>query len=420
MNLGKRVWAIVVMWALACLTAPAFGQSPAPDWESEARRYINAQDWTNALRIVDEQIAHHPQDMDIHAWRARILTWSGKLAEADAEYQHIVKVSANDPDVWLGISSLYMREGRTSDALTAINRAIELDPKRADLHEARARVLRALGETKEARSEFLAALDIDPGNNDARAGLITVPTQTKQQLRFGQETDLLSYTSAYNDQFATLTSQWTPRWATSVAGDFYERGGINAGKFIGGVTGSLPHWGALTIGGAVGDDNGVIPKGEAFFELDHAMTISETAFVRGLEFTYGQHWYWYQGAHILTLTGTGLVYLPREWTWSSSLIGARSGFTGTGTEWRPSGVSRLGFPLLHRGYQSLSGNVFFAVGNETFAEVDQIGSFASQTYGGGLRYQFSPRQDVTGWASFQQRTQNRADTNFGMSYGIRF
>lgn len=420
MTSRARISVIAAMWSVAWLTAPVSRQANVPDWQSEARRYADAQDWTDALRVVDEQIALHPEDMDIHAWRARILTWSGKLSEAEDEYQRIVKVSKNDPDIWLGISSLDLREGRTHEALSAINRAIELDPKRADLHEARARVLRSLGETKEARSEFLSALDLDPASTDARAGLLTVRGEAKQQLRFGQETDLLSYTSAYNDQFVTLVSQWTPRWTTSVAGDFYERGGINAGKFIGGVTGSLPHWGGLTIGGAVGDDNGVIPKGEAFFELDHGNTISETAFVRGLEFTYGQHWYWYQGAHILTLTGTGLVYLPRDWTWSLSLIGARSGFTGTGTEWRPSSVSRLGFPLVHKGVQSLSGNVFFAVGAETFAEVDQIGSFASQTYGGGLRYQFSPRQDVTGWASFQQRTQNRADTNFGMSYGIRF
>jgi hypothetical protein len=68
----------------------------------------------------------------------------------------------------------------------------------------------------------------------------------------------------------------------------------------------------------------------------------------------------------------------------------------------------------------LSGNVFFAVGTENFAQIDQIGSFASQTYGGGLRFQVTARQDVTGYGSYQKRTQGRTDTAFGVSYGIHF
>ena len=53
-------------------------------------------------------------------------------------------------------------------------------------------------------------------------------------------------------------------------------------------------------------------------------------------------------------------------------------------------------------------------------QVDQIGRFASQTYGGGLRFQFTARQDITGYAAYQKRTQDRNDTSFGLSYGIHF
>jgi hypothetical protein len=99
----------------------------------------------------------------------------------------------------------------------------------------------------------------------------------------------------------------------------------------------------------------------------------------------------------------------------------RNSFPGLPVDWIPSGTSRLTFPLQHwSGGRALSGNVFFAVGSEDFALIDQIGSFASQTYGGGLRFQVSDRQDVTGYSAFQQRTQNRADTTFGLSYGIHF
>ena len=81
----------------------------------------------------------------------------------------------------------------------------------------------------------------------------------------------------------SLVSKWTPQWTTSVAGSFYQRDSIDAGEFVGSVTRTQPHWGALTVGGATGHDNGVIPETEAFFNLDHGFKISEDKPIRGLE-----------------------------------------------------------------------------------------------------------------------------------------
>jgi len=154
--------------------------------------------------------------------------------------------------------------------------------------------------------------------------------------------------------------------------------------------------------------------------LDHGWTARDARVFRGLELAYGQHWYWYQAARILTLNSTAIIYFPRDWSFSLAATEARSAFSGTGVEWRPSGSTRLGFPLRTWGAAQLSGSVFFAVGTENFARSDQIGSFASQTYGGGFRFRFSSRQDVTFASSYQRRTQGRTDTYSGLSYGIRF
>jgi tetratricopeptide (TPR) repeat protein len=384
------------------------------------RKCAEAQDWKAALRIVNEEIARAPQDMDLRAWRARVMTWSGQLAEAEKEYLEILKVSQTDPDNWMGLGIVYLREGRVEDALRALDRAVELDPKRADLRAARARTLRARGERNEARMEFQKALNLDPTSMEARAGLISVRGEPRHEMRFGQDNDLFNFTSANHDGWVSLASQWTPHWSTSFAGSFYERAGIRAGKFSGAVTGRVPRWGALTAGGAAGHDNAVIPKSEVFFDINHGWKVSETNFLRAVEFVYGQHWYWYQASRILTLNGTTIVYFPPDFTLSLGATGVRSTFSGTGAEWRPSGITRLGFPLANWGERRLSGSAFFAVGTEDFARIDQIGRFASQTYGGGLRFQITPRQDVTGYASYQKRTQDRTDTSFGLSYGIHF
>jgi tetratricopeptide (TPR) repeat protein len=413
--------AFLVLLALALLCVSSVqAQSPTPDWQAQVRKYAEAKDWDSALRVLQQEIARAPQDMDLRAWRARVLAWSGKFPEAETEYREILKVSSKDPDNWMGLASVYLREGKISEARQAINAAEELDPKRPDIHAARARILRAAGQQKEAQSEFQWALHLDPASTEARAGLVSVRRGAQHELRFGDDNDLLSYSADFHEEFVSVVSQWTSHWTTSAAGNFYQRSGAEAGKFTGSITRRQSKLGALTIGGAVGHDNAVIPKSEAFFDLDHGWKTGETSFVRGLEFSYAQHWYWYQAARILTLNGTTLVYLPQDWTFTLAATGARSAFSGTGAAWKPSGLGRLGFPLARWGDRRLSGNLSFAAGTENFAIVDQIGGFASQTYGGGLRLQITSRQDVNGFAGFQKRTQNRTDTTFGLSYGIHF
>jgi tetratricopeptide (TPR) repeat protein len=411
---------VTIVAAVLLLATSVAAQSEAPEWQVRVRKYTESQDWAAALWIVERQIAGSPQDADLWAWRARILTWSGRLDEAEAECLKILKVSRKDPDVWLGLANVYLREGKNVEALRALDSAVELDPQRADLHAARGRALRATGQGREARQEFQKALVADPASNEALLGMKSFEDETKHELRFGEENDLFNFTGPNHDEWVSLTSRWNPRWTTSLAANTYQRGGVEAGKFVGGITARMPAWGALTVGGATGHDNGVIPKSEAFFDVDRGWRSSGAGAVRGVEVDYGQHWYWYQAARILTLTGTAIVYFPREWTLTLAATDARSAFSGAGAEWRPSGASRIGFPLARWAGKRLSGNLFFAAGTEDFAQVDQIGSFASQTYGGGLRFQLTAKQDITSYASYQKRTQNRTDTNFGFSYGIHF
>lgn len=406
--------------ALLLAVSPSDGWSQVPAWQAQVRKYAEAKDWDSAMRLVDQEIARAPQDMDVRAWRARVLAWSGRLQEAEKEYLEILKVSPTDPDNWMGLAGVFLHEGKLPEAQQAISTAEELDPKRSDIHATRARILRAEGQRNEAQSEFQSALYFDPESAEAHEGLVSVRRSAQHELRFGQDNDLLSYSAGFHDEWMSLVSQWTSHWTTNVAGDFYRRSGSEAGKFVGSITRRQSGWGALTAGGAIGHDNAVIPKSEAFFDLDHGWKTGESGLVRGVEISYEQHWYWYQSARILSLTGTTLVYLPQNWSFTVGTTGSRSAFSGTNAEWRPSGMARLGFPLAQWGDRRLSGNVSFAAGTENFAIVDQIGSFASQTYGGALRLQISDRQDLTGFGGYQRRTQNRTDTTFGVSYGIHF
>lgn len=417
---SARTPALALGLVTILFVARAAAQDRPTDWQTQVRTYCNANDWLSAIKVLEQQIAQAPDDTDLKAWRARVLVWSGKLTEAEQEYLAILKISANDPDVWAGLANVYAREGKNNEALLALDRAVQLDPQRTDLHASRARAMRDVGKRSASRAEFEKALTVDPTSIEARAGLRSLRSEPRSELRLGNETDFLSYSSANHGSWASLATRWTALWGTGVGFGAYQRGGVIAEKFTASATAHLRSLGALTAGGAVGHDLTVIPKSEAFFDLDRGWKMGEATAFRGLELDYGQHWYWYQAARILTLSGTAVIYFPREWSFSLAATGARSAFSGTGAEWRPSGSTRLVFPLAGSKTSQLSGNIFFAAGTENFASADQIGRFASQTYGGGLRFRFAERHDIACNASFQRRTQNRTDTYLALSYGIHF
>lgn len=409
-----------VIIGILLLRACAQTQESTTPWQQQVRRYAQAKDWTGAMTVIDREIDRAPQDMDVRAWRARILTWSGNLADAKREYLEILAIAPNDPEDWFGLANVYFRQGRQADALQALNRAVELDPNRADIRAARAAALGAAGFHDEAKLEIQRALHLDPENQELRTAAESLRGETKHEVRVGVNTDLFNFADANHDGGVTITSGWTPHWGTTLAMAGYDRGGIGADKLVLGATTKSRTWGALTVGGAVGHDNGVIPRHEGFFEYDHGFGLHRTAFLHGLEIVYAQHWYWYATARILTINETTLFYLPRDWTWSLGITGAQSEFYATGSEWRPSGMTRVGFPVASLKGHRLGGSVFFAVGTEDFAQVDQIGRFSSRTYGGSLRLQLTPLQDITGFAAYQSRSQDRTESSFGFTYGIRF
>jgi|ERR1700674_602899 len=416
---GRVFIAFALAW-LAATSSAVRAQEKDSGWRAEVRKQAEAHDWAVALQIVDGELARVPNDLEVLAWRARLLLWSGSVEDAERSFRELTIRERRDPDLFLGLANALAREGRWEESLQALNRATEIDPNRADLRAARGRTLRAMNRADEAREEFSRALALDPGNEEAKQGLLSVRRELKNELRFGWDTDRFNYTGAYEGEWVSLTTRWNEHWGSSLAGNFFQRINTGAGKFVASATARSVHWGALSAGGATARDNGIIPNHEIFFSYDRGWRVSETSFLRGVEMEYGQHWYAYTAARIFTLNGAATIYLPREWSWFINVTGARSHFSGLSPGWRPSGVTRLSFPLVRRKEGFAGGSVFFAAGTEQFALVDQLGSFASHTWGGSVKLRFTARQDVTAYAAFQQRTSDRTQTSFGMSYGIHF
>jgi tetratricopeptide (TPR) repeat protein len=385
------------------------------DWQDEVRKNVENQRIDAALAVVDQRLTDAPEDLEAHGWRGRLLAWKGRWPEGETEYKLVLDKVPDDTDMLTGLSDVLLWQNKYAEALQTLDQARKTSPSNPEILSRRARVLALLGRTPEARSEYRQTLLFDTHNSEARAGLDSLSENTKHELRVGEDVDIFNYFNAGQTQGVSLSSRWNPRWSTVFGVSTYQRFGQDAVKFVANTGFHLTTRDWFIVGSAVASSQSVVPTNEVFFEYGHAFRI-ENRWVQGLESSYQQHWFWYRGAHVLTLNTSQTLYLAHEWTWSLNLTGARTGFLGTPIDWTPSGYTKLGFPLQRR----VVGNVLFGVGSENFAQIDQIGRFSAHTFGGGLRYQFTVRQDINGYAARQDRAGGLIDTSFGLSYGICF
>lgn len=410
---GLRTFLLLVA---LCFLAPTLFAQVADDWQSRVRTCVSNKDLAAATAIVEQRLQAAPDDLEARGWHGRLLAWKGNWHSAESEYRYVLHQAPNDVDILTGLADVLIWQQRYDEALDLLAQALALQPKRVDILTRRGRALRSLHHNKEARQAFRQVLALEPANADARLGLASLRPEARHELRLGTDNDFFNYTDTALAQGVSLTSRWNSRWTTSFSQGVYQRFGQDATQFGGSTTWRFSKANALTVGGAVAHDSGVIPRAQAFFELGRGFRFGGEGLIRAIETSYQQRWLWFADARILTFTPAVTVYLPHDWTWFLSITPARSRFPLTDLAWQTSGLTRLSFPLLPR----ITANAFYAVGTENFAVQDQIGRFAARTMGGGLRYQFSPRQDITGYLAGQDRSKARSQTSLGMSYGIRF
>jgi tetratricopeptide (TPR) repeat protein len=403
----------MILWTSLAVAA----QTRSADWRERIRELLAANQVEQALGVTEQWLASTPEDLEAVGWRARLLAWSNRWSEAEANYRRVLESAPNDVDILLGLADVLTWQKRAAEALEILDRACVLEPQRLDGHVRRGRVLHSLGRNRAARAAFRQVLDRDPSNREAKAGLDSLSEEARHEFFIGSDIDLFNFTSNAGAVTVGLRSRLHERWTTAASTTLYRRFGHDLARFSTDAGYRLNSSNALRAGFAVGRHQGIIPKGETFLEYSHAFrTISKRGPIRGIEALYRQHWLWYRQTRVLVSTPGAVFYLPRDWIWSVQVSAARSHFAGRSASWSPSGMTRLSFPLRRQ----VTGQVFYAVGTENFNQVDQIGRFSARTWGGGLRIRLAAGQELRGYVAYQNRSHDRTQTSFGLSYAIRF
>ena len=408
------VRALVGCFVLLFVPMSLFAQ-PSAGWPARIKALADSGRLDQAMAVTDEWMRAFPQDLDAKSWHARLLAWSHYWPEAETEYRALLDRSPENSDLLLDLAHLLMWQKRYVESLHAVDDACKASPDRPDCDLERARVLRRLGRTKEARAEYKTVLEKGIAVEESKAALEALTQAASHELRVGGTADLMSYTDNAGSAEVSLQSRWNERWRSAGALTRYSRFRQMATAFEGSVTYRLTGADALTLGGGTAGDQAIVPRAQAQLEYGHGFHLPPQGFLRGVEATYQQRWLWYRGARVLGSAPAAILYLPKDWNWLVRLSINRLDLAGASRSWKPSALTRLTFPI-RRG---LTGHVLVATGTENLGTVEQLLWSRTRTAGGGLRIRVAHRQELIMFVQYQHLAPGRSQTGVGVAYAFR-
>ena len=102
---------------------------------------------------------------------AAVLLREGQAVEAERAYRDVLKDDPNNPDLFDGLGSSLLMQGRPKDAVDSFDRAVKASPKRASYRINRGLAYMELGRYKDAEADFRVADDSTNGEDRLAAAI---------------------------------------------------------------------------------------------------------------------------------------------------------------------------------------------------------------------------------------------------------
>ncbi len=121
---------------------------------AEAMVLAKRKKYTEALNIIDVEIANNSSSAKLYALRAKIYEAMEQYEAAFESYNAAIRLRNNNSGYYADAAQLAVRIKKYDVALDDMNRAVRLDPYRLDLYLQRAAVFRMAGRYDEARDDL--------------------------------------------------------------------------------------------------------------------------------------------------------------------------------------------------------------------------------------------------------------------------
>ena len=165
----RIVTAILFVAAAGC-RIPGYG-GPRSQTVLQSRQFsqqgagaLERQDWAAAESLFSQAVAACPSDVDARRQYAETLWHRGAVDQAIEQLLAASKVAPEDPTLLDRLAEFRLTDGNLEDARRDAETAIDLDPRSADAWMVRGKVMRQLGDNRQALADLHKALSYDPRN----------------------------------------------------------------------------------------------------------------------------------------------------------------------------------------------------------------------------------------------------------------
>lgn len=139
----------------------------------DARYYYESEMWSEALESAGRALGLHPSNQEALVLNARLLLRSGRFDEAEVALREATEANPDSAEVWAAYGEFLLqhRESRTAEIIRVLERALELDPWRADATFALGLAYAKLGRFGDAQAMWEQTVDIDRDHLNAHLAL---------------------------------------------------------------------------------------------------------------------------------------------------------------------------------------------------------------------------------------------------------
>jgi tetratricopeptide (TPR) repeat protein len=130
-----------------------------------------AKDWEGAIKIYKEEIAKNSNRPDLWKRIADIEIHLKHFPNAIDALNNAIKLQANNTVLYVNLSEVYAISDKAKDALNAINKALDIEPKNVDYLRRRVILANWLGDYDQVEDSYNRLLKIDPNDQLAHVGL---------------------------------------------------------------------------------------------------------------------------------------------------------------------------------------------------------------------------------------------------------
>jgi YaiO family outer membrane protein len=149
--------------------SPVLAAVPTPqDYLGQARQLASSGQRPAAIKLLEDRLAAHADDLDARTLLGVILSWEGRYADARKQLRQVLADKPGHYEATVALASVELWDGHARRALGLADEVLRANSKDTGLMLVRARSLSALSRSQEAIDALDRLLAVEPTNAPAR------------------------------------------------------------------------------------------------------------------------------------------------------------------------------------------------------------------------------------------------------------